>query len=125
MYKHYRSIIFLILGIFLVGIFGFVTQHANAFSTPVPGAVESKQYQSSDLAQVKSNILLASDSSEPSIAPPPATDPCLHCHITGENKGLWTPLARWTLLGTMGLVFVLGVYRSASVWKNKTQWYCL
>ena len=121
-YKHYRSIIFLILGFLLVGIFGFFTQHANAFSTLNPDAGERMQRQPSDLERLRSTILLVSESSEPSMAPMPAKDPCLHCHLAGENKGLWTPLARWTLLGTMGLVFVLGVYRSASVWKTKSQW---
>jgi hypothetical protein len=54
--------------------------------------------------------------------PQPKMDPCLHCHIAGEEKGLWTPLARWVLFGTMGLVFVLGVYRSASVWTTRRPW---
>jgi len=53
---------------------------------------------------------------------PPDRDPCLHCHIIGENKGMWTPLGRWTLFGSLGLVFVLGVYRSATVWKTRKPW---
>jgi len=67
---------------------------------------------------------LISETDDPvgSITPPPATDPCLHCHISGENKGLWTPLARWALFGSLGLVFVLGVYRSATVWKTRRRW---
>lgn len=57
------------------------------------------------------------------ITPPkPEQDPCLHCHIGGEDKGLWTPLARWTLFGGMGLVFAFGVYRSASAWVTRTPW---
>lgn len=57
------------------------------------------------------------------VAPPqPERDPCLHCHIGGEDKGLWTPLARWTLFGGMGLIFALGVYRSASGWITRTPW---
>jgi hypothetical protein len=55
-------------------------------------------------------------------APPPKQDPCLHCHISGEEKGLWTPLARWVLFGSLGLVFVFGVVRSANVWVTKTPW---
>jgi hypothetical protein len=54
--------------------------------------------------------------------PPPNRDPCLHCHIAGEEKGLWTPLARWLLFGGMGLIFMLGVFRSASVWKTRQPW---
>ena len=57
------------------------------------------------------------------VVPQPAKqDACLHCHIRGENKGLWTPLARWSLFGGMGLLFVFGVYRSASVWTSKKPW---
>lgn len=54
--------------------------------------------------------------------PKPELDPCLHCHIGGENNGIWTPLARWSLFGGMGLIFFLGIYRSASVWKTRTPW---
>ena len=53
---------------------------------------------------------------------PPDKDPCLHCHIIGEETGIWTPLARWVMFGTMGLVFALGVYRSASVWRTRAPW---
>jgi len=56
------------------------------------------------------------------IPPKPERDPCLHCHIGGEDKGLWTPLARWTLFGGLGLVFAFGVYRSASAWITRTPW---
>jgi len=54
--------------------------------------------------------------------PPPKQEPCLSCHITGENKNLWTPLARWLVFGTFGLVFAFGVYRSASVWTQRKAW---
>ena len=54
--------------------------------------------------------------------PPPRQDDCLHCHIGGENKNLWTPLARWTVFGTFGLVFAFGIYRSASVWTQRKAW---
>lgn len=56
------------------------------------------------------------------IVPEPALDPCLHCHIDGENKAIWTPLARWSLFGSMGLIFIFGIYRSASVWKTRSPW---
>jgi hypothetical protein len=54
--------------------------------------------------------------------PPPKQEPCLHCHINGENKNLWSPLARWTVFGTVGLAFIFGVYRSASVWIQRKPW---
>lgn len=54
--------------------------------------------------------------------PPPEKDPCLHCHITGEEKGLWTPLLRWIFFGGAGLIFAFGVYRSSSVWVTRRPW---
>jgi hypothetical protein len=54
--------------------------------------------------------------------PPPEKDPCLHCHITGEETGLWTPLVRWILFGSAGLLFAFGIYRSSSVWVTREPW---
>jgi cytochrome b6 len=54
--------------------------------------------------------------------PPPKQDPCLHCHITGENKSLWTPLVRWIFFGGAGLILAFGIYRSSSVWMNRSPW---
>ena len=54
--------------------------------------------------------------------PPPNQDPCLHCHILGENKNLWMPLSRWAVFGTLGLAFVFGIYRSVSVWNGRKPW---
>jgi len=56
------------------------------------------------------------------VPPPPNQDPCLHCHVIGEQKGLWTPLTRWILFGGMGLIFLFGIVRSASVWRNRAPW---
>jgi hypothetical protein len=57
------------------------------------------------------------------VAPPaPNTDPCLHCHIKGEEKGIWTPLSRWIVFGSAGLFFAFGMYRSASVWRTRSHW---
>ncbi|MDT8304286.1 MAG: hypothetical protein RRC07_00005, partial [Anaerolineae bacterium] len=51
-----------------------------------------------------------------------ARDSCLHCHIGGENKSLWAPLARWTVFGTVGLVFAFGLLRSTSTWRTRAPW---
>ena len=65
--------------------------------------------------------ILAESAEQPvSSVPQPDLDPCLHCHIAGEYSGIWTPVARWALFGTLGFVFVLGVYRSTTVWKRRT-----
>jgi hypothetical protein len=57
-----------------------------------------------------------------SIQPPTNQDPCLHCHIIGEDTGIWTPVSRWLLFGTAGLIFVFGLYRQASVWVTRSPW---
>ncbi len=49
-------------------------------------------------------------------------DTCLHCHLAGENTGLWTPVSRWTIFGVAGLVLVFGLYRSASAWTTRRPW---
>jgi len=54
--------------------------------------------------------------------PPPKQEPCLSCHIFGEDKSLWTPVGRWLIFGTFGLLMVFGIYRSASVWKTHAPW---
>jgi hypothetical protein len=53
---------------------------------------------------------------------PPKQDPCLHCHVTGENKGIWTPLFRWSIFGLAGLFFGFGFYRATNVWVTRTPW---
>lgn len=61
-------------------------------------------------------------SDRPATVPAPNQDPCLSCHITGENKGLWTPLARWVLFGSMGLIFIFGMVKTGSVIINRKPW---
>jgi hypothetical protein len=98
-----------------VGLFIFITNHAQA-NTPAIGEQSNPA--------VSPNWALAGDVSASPILvvtpPPPAQDSCLSCHILGQNKGLWTPLARWLLFGSLGLVFVFGVYRSANTWVTRS-----
>lgn len=54
--------------------------------------------------------------------PPPKQEPCLSCHISGQETNLWMPVGRWAIFGTFGLIFVFGIYRSASVWKQRKPW---
>jgi hypothetical protein len=54
--------------------------------------------------------------------PRPGLDPCLHCHLSGSNNGLWVPLSRWTVFGMAGAVMAFGLYRSASVWSKRVAW---
>ncbi len=70
-----------------------------------------------------SSLPVASVASPPQSALPPVErDTCLHCHVSGENTGLWTPVSRWTLFGAAGLALVFGLYRSASAWTTRRPW---
>jgi hypothetical protein len=72
-------------------------------------------------ASTLETALAGVESGAVSLSPPPpvSQDTCLHCHIAGENKNVWTPFARWMVFGTFGMVFAFGVYRSASVWTQR------
>ncbi len=74
-------------GLFMVILAGILLAatylHGQAYSSAASG--ESVNW---------SQVTAASPS--PSVPiPSPKTDTCLHCHVTGEDKNLWTPLARW------------------------------
>ncbi len=85
-----------------------------------------KTYQAVASSQADGVTSLTPASEIPALSaaevPPPKLEPCLSCHITGEEKNLWTPLARWLIFGTFGLIFVFGVVRSASVWTQRKPW---
>lgn len=67
--------------------------------------------------------------SQPDAEPPsafipqtPEQDQCLHCHIAGSNENLWTPLARWSIFGSVAILAAFGVTRSAYVWRKQAPW---
>ena len=98
----------------------FITAQARATSTAElasPGTELASAATVGIEASMETMMTAASQS-------PPAsnTDPCLHCHIKGEEKGVWTPLSRWVLFGSAGLFFAFGMYRSASVWRTRSHW---
>ncbi len=80
--------------------------------------------------QVAANGLLAPPSFE--APPPPETDTCQHCHLSGVIDNLFAPLMRWTVFGMAGLAFVYGAYRTGSaivtrkpfkpIWMRVTEW---
>jgi hypothetical protein len=100
-----------------LGLFIFINTHVSANSPQPannPGSAASPNWP-----------LAEEISSSPSLVvtpPAPGQDTCLSCHILGQNKGLWTPLARWLLFGGLGMFFVFGVYRSASTWVTRSPW---
>jgi hypothetical protein len=88
-----------------------MTLHARAMNTAV---------ESGEIAWDSARV--TGQSSPELVIPPPKQEPCLSCHISGENKNLWTPIGRWAIFGTFGLFFVFGIYRSVSVWTQRKQW---
>lgn len=122
-----RSHLIAILGVFLatfVIFFGTIGQ-SQAGSAPAENRPENET--PIDWSRVKvlfsenTHFILPSKYTAGSL-PPPEQDPCLHCHVTGEDKGLWTPLVRWIFFGGAGLLFAFGIYRSSNVWVNRSPW---
>lgn len=115
-----------ILGIFLVLLIIFFATTGTSQAESRTSA-ESNQPTITDWKRVQELFSETTHSIFPSkltaaSLPPPEKDPCLHCHITGEDKGLWTPLVRWIFFGGAGLLFAFGIYRSSSVWINRSPW---
>ena len=108
-YNHRKvlRVALILSGAVLLVLAGFGVHGATASASTLDSAL---------LSSTEGEVFFAS-------APPPTgQDTCLHCHIAGENKNLWTPLGRWSVFGVFGLVFAFGVYRSASVWTQRKPW---
>lgn len=116
---------FLIGSLLVVILLAFVVVHALAESNTPPSELSSSSSAKAPSLERVERILKYSTPPRPLITaelPPPKQDPCLHCHITGEDKNLWTPLARWAVFGTMGLIFAFGMYRTGSVILQRKRW---
>ena len=106
----------LVMLVIALGLLVFITTHARA-NTPGTGSMNESASPNWSLAEAGLSAPVLA------ITPPPAAqEPCLSCHILGQNKGLWTPIARWALFGGLGLVFIFGVYRSANTWVTRSPW---
>ena len=108
----------LIASIILAGAF-FISPRAHAYRMNQAGyrldaGPVSPDWQLTDQASVIG--------SPQTVIQTPEKDECLHCHIAGSNENLWTPLARWSIFGTVALFAVFGVTRSAWVWRNRSEW---
>lgn len=53
---------------------------------------------------------------------PVAMDTCMHCHITGEDQGLWSAPSRWMFFLAAGMVFAFGMVRTSSAWVTRQPW---
>jgi quinol-cytochrome oxidoreductase complex cytochrome b subunit len=103
--------------VIVLGLLIFISTHAKAYTLDSGDQSNTSVSPNWFLAEVQS--------SSPALVvtpPPPNKEPCLSCHILGQNKGLWTPIGRWILFGGLGLVFAFGVYRSASTWVTRSPW---
>lgn len=102
-----------------------LTIHVLANQSPPSNDVTSMPSSQSSSLTAVGDLMQESVTSQRILSanlPPPNQDPCLHCHISGENKNLWTPLARWAIFGTMGVIFAFGMYRTGSVIVNRRPW---
>jgi hypothetical protein len=113
-----RLILIGIIFFLLAALFTATSRQATAGEGSVPS--DHPNWELADLNSEK----LASASKIPAVTlpPPPNQDPCLHCHIKGEEKGMWTPLTRWVVFLTVFGIFVFGLIRSTSAWRNRMPW---
>lgn len=122
-----RSSFLIFLVVFLAILIAFFMTVGKSQAKPVPPESKQPEEVSIDWDHTKSLFTESAHLLWPSKytaagLPSPEQDPCLHCHITGEEKGLWTPLVRWIFFGGAGLIFAFGIYRSSSVWVNRAPW---
>jgi cytochrome b6 len=116
--KYTLGLTAIILGIILLFL-GVTRGHATA---PPPSELPDWEQVAASADLTSAHPDLPMMRVEGAVTQPPNQDPCLHCHIKGEEKGLWTPLARWVVFGTAGLFFIFGIVRNATVWKNRAPW---
>lgn len=110
--KHIAVVVLLVLVIFIV-IPAIWAPRAQA--EPIPNEIPEGHPELNDPVLQKELMELIP-------FPPPEQDTCQHCHLPGEITGIWTPLFRWILFGSMGLMFVYGTYRAGSIWINRKPW---
>lgn len=122
-------------GLILIGLLGMASfgfqslRKAEGRSTSPPPDAESgshlAQRPGMDVAWLLAAGQHAAEKNLPAHAEQPADpelDTYMHCHLSGEDKGVWTPFSRWALFGTVGLVFAFGFYRNASIWITRERW---
>jgi hypothetical protein len=119
---HAIALVFIFTGAIII--LALLTTYALAFSVKPDSEKLSLAEQETNAfitANIQ-NIQISASAAPASVVPPPKEDLCLHCHIIGQNKNLWTPLARWVVFGTLGLVFVFGMYRTSIIIFTRSPW---
>ncbi len=121
--KKFIVLVLAVIFVLFAGMLGIVTTHASAFSATNESGLDIAQTEFARYKNYLNPQDLQSMAAIPSVnLPPPGKDPCLHCHVSGEDKNLWTPFFRWSLFGGVGLVFAYGLYRSTSAWRFRRPW---
>jgi cytochrome b6 len=116
--KHFdRRLIFIGLIILCFAVI-FGTRQGKA--TPLLGEHPPNWGMAYDLAEITTKTTRESPAAN--LPSPAKQDPCLHCHIAGEEKGLWTTTLRWMIFGTAGIIFSFGIIRSSTIWKTRAPW---
>jgi len=119
--KHLPRRIVLFTGIILIALSLFIL----ATSKSVAAGEDRQLFDISHLEN--SRFPLELTASQPKIPlnalpPQPQQDPCLHCHIKGEETGIWTPLTRWVVFLAVFGVFGFGITRTTSAWRKRVPW---
>lgn len=111
----FRRVFFVVPALFLL---------AAAFSAALPWThpTEASGMAAPSVSQLTQEVRALAAPPPAETLPPAEQDTCLHCHLTGELKNLWTPLTRWLVFGAFGMVFVYGAARSASAWRTRAPW---
>jgi cytochrome b6 len=125
--KRSRTVIFLaaiVVGLLLLAVATHQVM-ANSYLDEKGGVTSAEPnwsavQNSAAVLSTKSNNSIKGESL--ATVPAPEQSPCLSCHITGSNTGLWTPLSRWVLFGTMGLIFVFGIVKTGTVIVTRSPW---
>ncbi len=119
MEKYPRRMVWIgLLFILLATLIGISARQATAGDIPLPA--EHPKWAEADLTA--ETFESASAIPANTLPPPPKQDACLHCHIKGDETGLWTPLARWVVFLTFGGIFVFGLVRTISAVKKRVPW---
>ncbi len=111
-FRRHGPVVILLIGVFLFAAAVLGTPRAHAGGIPPSIKAEA-------LGVERGNL-----SADLELAPPTPLeqDTCTHCHLSGSNENLWTPLWRWMAVGVGGLAFAFGAYRTGSTWITRKRW---
>jgi hypothetical protein len=116
MHKASRRMILIGATLLVIAAILLIAQDTQKPEQPIPDSLPSASTLLL-VAQGEPAPMLVADDTQP-----PVKDTCLHCHVSGEETGIWTPTLRWSVFGLAGLIFAFGMVRAASVWSTRAPW---